>query len=101
MGFNPFRYDEEKHDHPAVRLLLYVVGVGLGALALGGLMFLLQTGVLFRPIAKYNMRNIEKSNARIALWTKLAAGAGALWALGLCVRHELRVQSEADDEPRR
>jgi hypothetical protein len=53
---------EESEDPPIVRLLCsvfaYSVSMGAGALSFAGIMSLLQTGVLFRPIAKYNLHHI-------------------------------------------
>ena len=86
---------EEPDDSPIVRLLCsifaYSVSMGAGALSFAVIMFLLQTGVLFRPIAKYNLHHIEESNRRIVLWTKIAAIAGAaggVWFLAVYVKRK-------------
>ena len=93
-------YDQlpKREDPRSTRLFVYAFGTGLAALVAAGLMFLLQTGVLFRPIAKYNMRDVEASNKRILRWTKLAACLGAGIGIYYSARAELHIRLK-DREP--
>jgi hypothetical protein len=84
--------DMQREDHPVVRLFAYTFGIVSASILAAGFMFLLQTGVLFRPIAKYNMRDAEASNERILHWTKLAACAGAAGGIWYSVRYEIMVR---------
>lgn len=93
-------YDQfsQREDPLPTRLFVYSFGTGLAALVAAGLMFLLQTGVLFRPIAKHNLRDVEASNKRILRWTKLAACLGAGIGIYYSARAELHIRLK-DREP--
>jgi hypothetical protein len=96
-----FETFSNREDPILLRLFVYVFCTGLAVVAAAGLMFLLQTGVLFRPIAKYNMRDIEGSNKRILLWTKLAGLAGAGVGIYFSARAELRIHLKDREAPKR
>ena len=86
-------FDADSPDHPVIRLFLYAFGVALSVFVVSGFMFLLQSGVFYRPLAEYNLRDTEKSDQRIAFYTKLSAVVGAAVGIGVCARYEYRIRT--------
>ncbi len=67
-------------------LIVFLSGIFAGAA------FLQQSGVFSRGnrLAKENLRNVEESNARIYLFTKIAGAIGAGVGIAISIRSELR-----------
>lgn len=82
MTPEPPEAPEDENDPLIVRIFCfifsYTVSIGIGAGVFAAVMFMLQTGLIFRSVARYNLQNIPESNQRILVWTKLAGAAGAV-----------------------
>lgn len=96
-----FETFSNREDPILARLFVYAFGTSLAIVAAGGLMFLAQSGVFSRSLAKRNMRDVEGSNKRILFWTKVAAIAGAGGGIYYSIRAELNIQLKAREANKR
>lgn len=74
------------------RLYSYLFLMALLGGLFSGVVFLQQSGVFSRGnrLAKENLKNVDESNARIYLFTKIAGALGAGVGLVISIKSELR-----------
>lgn len=94
MKFEPYTVEPQKEDPLWVRILVYLSGTTLLAALCALVVFLQQSGVGSKTLARHNMKDIEKSNRRILLCTKIAGGLGAAAGIAVCMKYEFETRKE-------
>jgi hypothetical protein len=97
MNFEPYTTEPQKEDAWWVRIVVYVIGTTTLAALCALIVFFQQSGVGNKHIARRNLDDIERSNRRILLCTKIAGGLGAALGMAASINYEFKTRKERAD----